>query len=258
MRTISVILFLVLSSLKSAFPQGEIDTQSKILYRNERTFAAIVSSNGYGADFRFAKRLDAFRKSLYVLEFSYIKHEKEAKITLLSSQTLGNSFVFGKLNAFYALRGGIGFQKEIFGKQDKGGISVRYFYHFGPVIGFLKPIYYELEPDSTGHVESVKFESHLTNIQRKAPFYVGLNELSIVPGIYGKFGFTFEFSRNDEVFKAIETGIALDAYYKVVPIMANNENHWLFFSFYLSYRFGKVIDSQFNNKETKLDKMLSN
>lgn len=258
MKTISVILFFVLMSLKSAYPQGEIDTQNKILYRNERTYGLTLNSNGYGIDFRYAKRLDGFKKSLYAIELSYVKHEKEAKITLLSTQGLGNSFVFGKLNAFYTLRGGIGFQKELFQKQDKGGISIRYFYHIGPVIGFLKPIYYEVATDTSGNIVTMKFESHLTNIQRKAPFYEGLKELSLIPGAYGKLGFTFEFSKNDEVFSAIETGMALDAFIKVIPIMANNENHWLFFSFFLSYRFGKVIDSQFKNKSTKLDKVLSN
>lgn len=257
MKTIITILFLILLTLESAFSQGEIDTQSKILYRNERTYALTLNSNGYSADFRFAKRLNAFKKSLYTLEFSYIKHEKEAKAPI-STQQLGNGFVFGKLNSFWALRGGIGFQKELFQKQDKGGISIRYFYHVGPVIGFLKPIYYELDADSTGHSAIVKFEPHLSNIQRKAPFYDGLSELSVVPGAYGKFGFTFEFGKKDEVFRAIEAGIAIDAYIKVIPIMANNENHWLFFSFYISYRFGKVIDVQFNNKVTKLDEILSN
>jgi hypothetical protein len=257
MKTISAILFFILLNLMSAFSQGEIDTQSKLLYRNERTLALTINTNGYGGDFRYAKRLDAFRKSLYVLEFSYIKHEKEAKITLLTSQQIGNSFVFGKLIAFYALRGGIGFQKELYQKQDKGGISIRYFYHVGPVIGIKKPIYYEVETDS-GRVVTMKFESHITTIDRKAPFYKGLDELSLVPGAYGKFGFTFEFSKNDQVFSAIETGMAMDAFIKEIRIMDNNENHWLFFSFFLTYRFGKVIDSQFNNKTNKLDEMLSN
>jgi hypothetical protein len=258
MKSVSVIIFLILLCLKSAFPQGEIDNQSKILYRNERTLALTLNSNGYSADFRYARRRNAFKKSLYAIEFSYVKHEKEAKITLFSSQQLGNSFVYGKLNSFWTLRIGLGMQKEIFQKQDKGGISIRYFYHFGPVIGFLKPIYYELEPDSSGHSPVVKFEAHLTTIERKAPFYTGLNELSVVPGVYTKLGFTFEFSKNDAVFSAIETGIGIDAFARVIPIMANDQNHWLFLSFFLTYRFGKVIDVRLNHGVTKLDEMLTN
>jgi hypothetical protein len=255
MKTISAILFLILLNLESAFSQGEIDTQSKILYRNERTYAVTLNSNGYSADFRYAKRLNAFKKSLYALEFSYIKHEKEAKAPI-SSQQLGNGFVFGKLNSFWALRTGVGLQKELFQKQDKGGISIRYFYHFGPVIGFLKPIYYELGPDSTGHSPIVKFEPHLSNIQNKAPFYDGLSELSVVPGAYGKFGFTFEFSKADQVFSAIEIGAELNLFVKNIPIMANDHNKLTFFSFFLSYRFGKVIDAKFNSTPNKIDEIL--
>jgi hypothetical protein len=257
MRTVSAILIFTLFIITSVFPQGEIDDQKKIFYRNERTFAATLNSNGYGGNFRYAKRLDGFRKSTYEIDLFYVKHEKEAKITIYSSQQLGNSFVFGKLNSFFTLHVGIGLQKEIFEKHDKGGISIRYFYNFGPTIGILKPIYYEVITDTSGSVVTMKFESHLINIQRKAPFYVGLKEISFVPGAYSKFGFTFEFSKSEKVISAIETGIAIDAFVKKMPIMANNENHWLFFSFFLSYRFGKVIDAQFKNKTTKLDEVLT-
>lgn len=256
MKSVSVILFLILVVIRSAFPQGEIDTQGKILYRNERTFALTLNTNGYSGDFRYAKRFNALKKTLYALEFSYIKSDKEAKVSNSSSQQITGSFVFGKKYDFYTLRGGIGFQKEMFEKHDKGGISIRYFYHFGPVIGFLKPIYYEVTTDS-GHTIKVKFESHLLNIQSKAPYYDGLNEISLVPGVYGKFGFTFEFGKNDKKFNAIETGIAVDAFFEAFQIMANNQNQWLFFSFYLNYRFGKVIDVENKNKVTKLDQMLA-
>jgi hypothetical protein len=256
MKSVPVILFLIFAFLGSAFSQGEIDTQSKILYRNERTFALTLNTNGYSGDFRYAKRFNEFKKTLYVVEFAYVKDDKEVKVTSTSAQQISGSYVFGKLNAFYTLRLGIGFQKELFQKQDKGGISIRYFYHFGPVIGFLKPIYYEVQTDS-GQTIKVKFEQHLLNIQRKAPFYEGLDELSVVPGVYGKFGFSFEFGKNDKVFNAIETGITADAFIQRIHIMANNNSHWLLFSFYLTYRFGKVLDVEYKHKVNKLDQMLA-
>jgi hypothetical protein len=257
MKTVTAIIFFIFYGLGSVFCQGEIDDQDKIFYRNERTFAGTLNTNGIGLGFRYAKRLDGFRKSTYELEFSYVKDDQETKISLNSSQTLGTSFVPGKVNAFYTLHLGIGYQKELFQKRDRGGISIRYFYNFGPTIGFLKPIYY-LVYDSTGHAVPMKFElDAINNIQGKAPYYKGLGEIFIIPGAYGKFGFTFEFSKADQVFSAIETGIELNLFVKKIPIMANDNNKFSFFTFFLSYRFGKVIDAKFKSKTNKLDEIVA-
>jgi hypothetical protein len=265
MRLIAVILFFCPVFILPVFAQGEIDDENKIFYRNEQTYSVNLSSNGLGAGFRYARRMDAFKKTLYEVEFAQIKHQKEIKITFSSSSQLGGSFVYGKLNAFGTLRGGIGLQKELFRKQDKGGISIRYFYLFGPSIGFVKPVYYDIytivtDPDGnqTEVTSRMRFEPHiLNNIERKAPFYVGLDETSIVPGAYGKFGFTFEFSKKDMAFNAIETGVLLDAFIKKIPIMANEHNTWYFPAFFISYRFGRVIDSQFKTRSNKVDELLT-
>ncbi len=263
MRTVLTILFLFLSGITYVFSQGEIDEQEKIFYRNERTFGATISTNGFGGSYRYAKRLNARRKTIYEIDFHHIKHEKEYRVTFSSNQQFGSSFVYGKKNSFFSLQGGVGIQKELYRKEDKGSISIRYFYSFGLSIGIEKPIYYDVIVyiDSTGAQDRdrIKFElqTHILAVEKKAPFYVGLEEIKIVPGAYGKFGFTFEFGKSDKLFNAIETGIALNAYIREIPIMANNHNHWIFPAFFLSYRFGKVIDAQFVNKPSKVDEILT-
>ncbi len=261
MRTVAAILFLLVITSSSLYSQGEINDEDKIFYRNERTYAVLLNTNGFSGNFRYAKRFNGFKKTLYEIDLAKIKHEKELKISFTSSQQIGSSFVYGKMNTLFTLRGGIGMQKELFSKEDKGGISIRYFYTFGPSIGFQKPVYYEiLVTDSFGNPDkkTVKFETHLLDqILRRAPFFVGFNELSIVPGVYGKLGFTFEFGKSDAVFNAIETGVIVDAFIRKVPIMANDLNHWLFPGFFLSYRFGKVIDAQLKKPPSKIDTMLA-
>ncbi|MBN2523528.1 MAG: hypothetical protein JXB24_09660 [Bacteroidales bacterium] len=262
MRTVLAILILFFSVILPAFSQGEIDDQEKIFYRNERTFGVVISTNGFGGSYRYAKRLDARKKFIYEIDFHHIKHEKEYRVTFSSNQQFGSSFVFGKKNSLFSLQGGIGLQKELFRKEDKGSISIRYFYSFGLSVGFEKPIYYDvITYDSTGiqHRERMKFEdqTHILYVEKKAPFYVGMEEIKIVPGAYGKFGFTFEFGKSDKLFSAIETGIALNAYIRKISIMANEHNHWIFPAFFLSYRFGKVIDAQFINEPSKIDKILT-
>lgn len=261
MKTVLAILLLLFSFITPVLSQGEIDDQEKVFYRNERTFGAVISTNGFGGSYRYAKRLDARKKAIYEIDFHHIKHEKEYRVTFSSNQQFGNSFVYGKQNSLFSLQGGIGLQKEMFRKEDKGSISIRYFFTFGLSIAFEKPIYYDvIVSDSiTGvpHRERMKFQTHILGVEKKAPFYVGLNEMKIVPGAYGKFGFTFEFGKSDRVFNAIETGIALNAYIREINIMANNHNHWIFPSFFLSYRMGKIIDAQFINKPGKVDRILT-
>jgi hypothetical protein len=263
MKTIIAISVLFFSGISYVLAQGEIDDQEKIFYRNERTFAGTISTNGFGGGFRYAKRLDGRKKTIYEIDLHYIKHEKEYRITFSSTQQFGSSFVYGKQHSFFSLQGGIGLQKEIFRKEDKGSISIRYFYSFGLSVGFEKPIYYDVTVVDTntgvGSQERIKFEpeAHILEVEKKAPFYVGFDEIKIIPGAYGKFGLTFEFGKSDQVFNAIETGIALNAYIRKIQIMANEHNHWLYPAFFLSYRFGKVIDAQFINKPSKVDEILT-
>ena len=63
-----------------------------------------------------------------------------------------------------------------------------------------------------------------------------------MPGIYAKSGFNFEYSKEDKVIHAIEVGTTLSAYLKEIPIMATSDNKSIFFSLFVSYRFGIVVN----------------
>jgi hypothetical protein len=249
-----------------AFAQGEIDTQEKILYRNERSVAFLLNSNGWGGNFRYAKRITYLKKTLYEVDLITIKHPKEVKIYSNASNTI-KSYIYGKANSFINLRAGIGFQREIFQKQDRDGISIRYFYCFGPDIGFTKPIYYNYNiylVDSNSKVYPVvmteKFISqhpNATDIIGRASFFKGFDEISVIPGIYAKLGVTMEFGRKEQIINALEGGLVLDAFIKRVPIMATEKNPWFFPSLFISYRFGRAIDvSRRQQKRNKVDELL--
>lgn len=260
MKRFCCILFLAALSI-SSYSQGVIDTQEKIFYRNERTFAIFLNSNGLGGNFRFAKRIDGFRKTLYEIELNHLKHPKEIKATI--SQTNKN-VIYGKLNSVYTLKGAIGFQKEIFQKKDLGSISIRYFTNFGPSIAFQKPVYYEYWNSGEKQSYYDKFSKHSGLLVGRAPFTKGFSELSVVPGAYGKFGFTFEYSKLDEVFHALEVGIGFDAYVSSLKIMDTPPqkifyifpDDQFFVTLFIGYRFGKVIDTQFNPRRSKVDDLI--
>ncbi len=255
-KVLTILLALYLTQ-NCSFAQGEIDEESKLFYRNERTVGVSLNSNGLSGDFRYAKRLDGYRKSLYVVELSYLKDPKENKI---QTTTTGNRFVYGKVNNAYSIRLGIGMQKEVFQKQDVGSISIRYFYHGGFVTTMLKPIYYELDSGSIngGGDLLIKFNPHYPpgNIVGKAPFSKGLDETKFIPGIYTKAGFTFEFSSTDVVFNALEVGMSADLFAKKIVIMDKPHNDIFLISVFLTYRFGTIVDAQFKRNKNKLDEIV--
>jgi hypothetical protein len=63
-----------------------------------------------------------------------------------------------------------------------------------------------------------------------------------MPGLYGKAGLNFEYSKEDKVIHAIEFGGQVNAFPVKIPIMFGPNNKKLFFSLFVSYRFGVILD----------------
>lgn len=226
--------------------QGDIDEQQRIFYRNERTVALLLNTNGFGVSYREGKRLDFLNKRIVDLDINILKHPREIKL-VNPYAIAGSSFVYGKLNNVITLKGGIGNQHELFKKVDLGGVAIRYFYSAGAVLAVTKPIYYNVRyPGIGGEFEyrQEKFDETIlaVDIYSRASFFKGFNELGVIPGLFTKGGFNFEYSKEDKVIHAIELGASFEAFPKRIPIMASDDNRALFFTMFVSYRIGVVID----------------
>lgn len=263
MKKAGIILFFLVFILSPGFSQGELDEQQRLFYRNEQTYGGTLSSTGMGGGFRYSKRINFFNKKVFEADFNIIKHPKEVKT---SNPYFQNSkrFVFGKLNTFFNVRGGYGFMRVKYKKTDKGGIEVRLLYTGGVSLGFYKPVYYEVLTPLTLYEYTLvteKFNPALhatTDIYGRASFFKGFNEIKFMPGIYGRIGVNFEFGKKDPVLNIIEGGITIDAYPKAIPIMATEDNKQIFIAFYVSYRFGKIIDKKSTKKLKYQEQQLSN
>jgi hypothetical protein len=233
--------------IHSVYSQGELNKEQKIFFRNERTFAILLNTDGLGLNYREGKRINYLNKNLLEFEFNTLKHPKEVKISNPTYDTPG-TFVFGKLNSVFLLKGGIGRQHEIYKKADLGGVAVRYFYTGGLVIAFSKPIYYKIINFTSQYEyelpeEKFDVKKHEPSmIYSKAVFTKGLNETNLLPGLYAKGGFNFEYSKKDKIIHAIEIGAQINMFPKKILIMATESNKAIFFSLFASYRFGVVID----------------
>lgn len=240
MKKIILITVLIMSGLVM-FSQGEIDTEQKILFRNEKGYSLTLNSNGYGFGYRLGKRINIHRKFLYDGDINIVKHQKEKKIYNPYSESL-KKFVYGKTNSAFNIRFGIGQHHEIYKKFDRNSVSIRWFYIVGVSSMFLKPIYYHILDDSTKTFQWQLFEKNTPwwYIVDKKPITHALNKIKIVPGGYIKTGFCFEFSKEDKRINIIETGISLDIYSKPIKIMETEHNPIFIPTVYISYRFGKV------------------
>lgn len=232
----------------NAYPQKLPEDMPKIFYRNEKTLGLQLNTNGWGIGYRYGDRINYFEKRNYEIDLSLLKHSKEIKSS--SSFLTSSSFVFGKLNYVFDLRAGYGKQIEIFGKRDPGSVALRYFYSIGPSVAILKPIYYEiLYPvnDSTYGIRKEKFNPDIHtsgDIRGKSSFFDGIDEIKLVPGAYLKAGINFEFSQTETLIHALEAGVMIQAYLNSLEIMAVDDNQQFYFTLFVSYRFGKIVNAQ--------------
>ncbi len=235
----------------SVHGQGELLDDAQIFYRNERTFAAYLYSNGWGLDLNYAKRKDAFNSFTYGIGFGVISHPKEYKSQSPYTGGWGRSYVFGKMNEAASIRMSVGQQKEIFSKFDKGGIAIRYFYSGGLSLALLKPIYYlkivRIDYE-TGRIvyDRSQFDpdymQSIYDIYDRESFFVGLGETKIRPGAFIRTGISFEYSTSERAINALEAGLQLEGFITNLAIMAGSNDQQFLLSFFVGYRFGKVTD----------------
>ncbi len=243
---IGLSLFLIYSQL---WAQGELSPDVRVMTTNEHSFLLAMNSNGTMFSFQRGKRLDGFRKRTIDFDFAYVKHPKEIRVENPYYQNQ-KKFVFGKLYTMFALRAGIGKQREIYSIFDKGGVAIRYHYEFGASLALMKPNYYEVV-DSSRIVDNIEYIylsdkqfdyniHRISDIYSRSSFFKGVDETKLIPGGFVKAGLSFVFSEKQEAVNALEVGAILDIFAKPVQIMATDNKDRFLVSLYIGYRFGKI------------------
>lgn len=233
------------SSALSTFKDEE---SVRFVYKKEWSGGATIHNRGFGAILRYAVIPSNFMKIQFEAEIVKMKHAKEIKV-VNPYYNNSKSYVYGKENVFYPFRTGVGSQFLIFDRAPKDGVEISATFMGGASWGLLKPVYLEVLKDSNNPFEPVlvseKFNKNLhdeRNILGYSGFIKGLNEMSMIPGIYVKSGLNFDWASKDERIMGVETGVVVDYFFKEVPIMAefqNIKNQRAFISLYATILFGK-------------------
>ena len=238
---ILVISFLFSFSVKA---QEAAYQENQMIYEKLYQGGIVFHTSGFGLTFKQSKSKTAFLWTDLGINISTLKHPKERKRAARPFER-ANTYVYGKTHSVLLIRPFWGRRKIVFEKRRKRGVEGGYVYSIGPSIALAKPIYYDIL-STDGSLPNPKTEKF--DIDKHSPQFIigkssslmGLDELDVYPGIYTKFGFTFEYSNERERIKAIEVGFALDTYpYKAVPIMAHVNNSKFHLNFYVSLQYGK-------------------
>lgn len=234
-------------------PEEKDTLADNVLLEKQWSIGVQLNTNGWGLKFRKGHNVTALRQFLWEVEFSTYKSPKEVK-SINPYFADSRAYIYGKLNALWFIRGGIGQEHILNRKPYWGGVQVSWLYFGGFSLGMAKPMYLYIIHFKTGYTdyevseERYDPEIHFTdNIYGRASWLSGLINTSLFPGAYVKTGLDFEFGVKSRQISSLEVGGIFDFSPIPVSIMAYNPKQSFFLTLYVSVMFGK----RYNKHERK-------
>ncbi len=227
--------------LKAQINFQEEYSADSVIYKHTLDGGIMFHSRGFGLQISKGKNLTSRKNFFYEASLVNVKSPKQIR-SINPYYPNSKSFVYGKLNELFILRGGFGYSKVLNRKPYWGGVELRYHYSGGVTLGLAKPVYFYVNKSATSNTyETQRFEDglYIYEVVGRAPFTKGFGEMGLHPGIYLKGGVSFEFGPVKSRINALEMGTLIDIFINQVQLMADNNPKNIFFGFYLSYKFGK-------------------
>lgn len=225
---------------------------TEVLRKQEFTGGFVLHSQGFGAILRRSKNKTFMRKRVIELEAVSMEHPKELRSVNPYYENT-SSYNYGELNQVVVTRLGYGRHNVIYAKFDKG-VEIRYLYIGGLSVAWAKPIYLEIGYPAIPYeyiaTERYDPERHFVdNIYGRASELTGIDKMRLYPGLYGRFGFSFDYAKQQKNISTIETGVIIDYYIQDVPMMAKIKNDPYYLTFYVSLQFGTRWYRKFKNRK---------
>ena len=248
LKKLPLLLLLIVALFQAQAQKGanRIDMQD-YQYKHEASGGLRIQTNGISLYGEFGWIKDIYRTRILQLEYTYYIDYRQKKQKAPSQS--GRDYLYGFQNRFHEINLSYGIKRTIADKASRNGVRVSFIFFGGFSLGLLKPYYLELLQPTDGGIPQSKPERYSTanadrflskdSISGAAPIRFGLNQMEPVPGVHLKSGLNFDWGTKDEYVKALEAGIALNLYYKRLPIMINNSNRFYQIALYMSFHFGK-------------------
>lgn len=225
-----------------------------VLYNHEKAGDLQIHTNGLALAY-----IKGDIRKYYLTRYRYfgigvLKHPREYRqaVNFQSGNLIlktSSAFAYGKQNNFIVARAGLGEKRYFSEKAKRKGVAVGISYEGGFSLGILKPYYLDLnrlEPSGGSVAVTEKYSEEnadlfldVSRIQGAASFFKGIDEISILPGLHGKFGAHFSVGAFEQYVRALELGVMVDLYFKRVPIMIIENNQPVFVNLYATIQMGK-------------------
>ena len=225
--------------------QIRAEEEGVIAYKKHYAFGIKLISDGYGLFFEkgFAKSVK--KATLYQIEISERKHQKEEK--QISASNPSSPYIYGKINFFYPVKLGVQKQFLLGNKSNKNGVSITANIGGGISLGLLRAYEIEVDDNATNGRKYIRYDSPdslmFANPVSGNPSGPGLgrgwNHLKLTPGLYVKPALRFDYGRYNDLVSVIEVGVAAEFYAKKIPQMISNKQKQFFFSAYFAVVFGR-------------------
>lgn len=218
-----------------------MEEEGVIAYKKHFLFGAKLITDGYGIFFEKGYAKSVRRATLYQLEISERKHQKEVKQNNPLASTA--PLIYGKLNYFYPVKLGVQLQYLLGNKSNKNGVAITGNIGGGIALGLLRA--YEVEVDKAGQRTFVRYDSPDSLLFVNGPYYggptlgKGWNHMKVTPGVYIKPALRFDYGRYNDLVSALEVGVTAEFYAKKVPQMLYNKQKQFFFTAFVCLEFGK-------------------
>lgn len=214
---------------------------TKILFNKEQSCGAMITTSGWGLNFRSGKAKGAKTRQMLSLEFTTYRHPKEIKIKSILDAS--QKYRYGKIATPYFIRASAGVQKVLFDKETPNAIQVRYLLMAGPTLVLAKPYYVEYKTGVKHSSDRVSKQFNpltttIDSIYGGSSFFTGIGRTLPYPAIHAKAALSFEYANNDEDIKALEIGANIDYLPIPLQVFAFENRRPVFFQLYVSFNFG--------------------
>ena len=242
-------------------PKQQSYESQGVVFDKEFTFdLRVLQTNGFTLGFNQGKLKTYYKTPFYHISIGELKHIKEFRQQSFESggfNGFGNnqSYVFGKKNNLYVVRGGYGQKRYFTEKAKEKGLAVGMSWEFGPTLGLLKPYYLDLGyPNGNGNNSSRIYRAERYTEENHDIFLEpsriggavgigrGWSELSIRPGVHATASAHFDWGAFDEFVKAVEAGFMVDVFFGNTDIMVEVEgveNRPFFLNVFVNLQLGK-------------------
>ncbi len=218
------------------------DEEGVLVYSRQSIFGVQLRTQGYGVFYEMGRMKSNRTSSIYRLDFTETKHVKEDKLPN-GGISIGNPYIYGKINNFYQFHLGFGQQRILGQKGNKNGVALSAVYTGGLLVGLLRPYYLEVD-DNNGGTRVIKYSQEDSAlfvggfIYGGGGFGKGWSEIKFKPGVFVKSALRFDFGRFNEVVSGVEVGVALEFYSSKIPIMLFQKNRQMFLQGHIALLFG--------------------